>query len=433
MATTRSFQDMLNEYLPNDLFKDELMQRDWYLQNIQKDNNWKGGDIIVPFQGAAASSIKFGGLTAEADISEFDYVRGKISGYKEVWGSLVFNETDIMQHDGRVNEQSFLRMLPDQIEEFMGYMKMATSINLLTGPHFAKITDVTNAGTGVLVVDKIDRFEIGMKVDVSDNSGTAEHYETLYVIGIEVNDSTVTLSATRGGAAADLDGSGTLFNAVGVSTSYKFYHDGVLSAGVATNHFTSLRSALLSATNSGSATLHGQTKTAFPALQSVNVSGASITATNILDKLFDTWTTLKIKAKAANPEVCVMSFKHLGSVLKIIENGIVSSGGSIHRVVAKPPKITKYGWTEVEIMGVKGGFKLVGIQEMDDDIIVFLDMSAMTFRTNGYFMKKKSPEGLEYYRVRGTSGYKLICDIALFGEQEVRKPATCAIVHTISY
>lgn len=428
MATTRSFQDMLNEYLPNDLFKDELLQRDWYLQNIQKDNNWKGGDIIVPFQAASASSMKFGGLTSESDISEFDYVRGKIQGYKEVWGSLVFNETDIMQHDGRVNEQSFLRVLPDQIEEFMNYMKMATSINLLTGPHFAKITDVTNAATGVLVVDKVDRFELGMKLVVSDNSGTAEHFEELYVIAIEVDAAKVTLSLTRGGAFADLSGAGAAFNGVGVSTSYKMYHDGICVAGVATNHFNSLRSSLLSAANGGAASIHGQTKLSAPALQAVNVSGASISATNILDKLFDAWTTIKIKAKAANPGKCVMSLKHLGSVMKAIE-----AGGGIHQTMAKNPKITKFGWTEVEVMGVKGAFTIVGIQEMDDDIIAFLDMTAMTFRTNGYFMKKKSPEGLEYYRIRGASGYKLICDVCLFGEQEVRKPATCGIIHSISY
>jgi len=428
MATTRSFQDMLNEYLPNDLFKDELIQRDWYLQNIQKDSNWKGGDIVVPFQGAAASSLKFGGLTSESDIAEYNFVRGKIQGYKEIWGTLVFNETDIMQHDGRVNEQSFLRILPDQIEEFMNYMKMATSINLLTGPHFAKVTDATSAGTGILAVDKIDRFEIGMKLELSDASGTAEHYETLYVIAIDVNAGTITLSATRGGAAADMDGSGALFNAVGVSTSFKFYHDGVCVAGVPANHFNSLRSALLSAGNGGAATLHGQTKTAYPALQAINVSGSAISSSNILDKLFDAWTTLKTKAKAANPDVCVMSYKHLGTIMKLIE-----AGGGVHQAILKNPKASKYNWTEIEIMGVRGGFKIVGIQEMDDDIIAFLDMSAMTFRTNGYFMKKKSPEGLEYTRIRGASGFKLITDICLFGEQEVRKPATCGIIHSISY
>jgi len=422
--TNRTFQDMLNEYLPNELFTDELIKRDWYLTNIQKDPNWKGGDIVVPFRGNQASSLKFGGLTAEGSIGEAKFVRGKISGYKEVWGSLIFNETDIMQHDGRVNEQSFLRILPDQIEEFMNYMKMAVSINLLCGPHFAIVTDATNAVTGQMVVDKIDRFEIQQEVVLDDNNSAEATY---FVTSIVVDTNTVTLSATRGGAAADV-------SAYSVAQSAKFYHPGVLEAGVATNNFNSMRSSLLSAANGGSAALHGQTKTAYPALQAVNISGAGISATTLLDRLFDAWSTMKIKAKAASPDTCVMSYKHLGSIMKAVENGLTSGGAgqSIQRVtVREKTAYTKYGWAELEIVGVKGSFKIVAIQEMDDDIIAFLDMSAMTFRTNGYFMKKKSPEGIEYTRVRTTSGFKLICDICLFGEQEFRKPATCGIIYGI--
>ena len=425
MSTTRSFQTMLNEYLPNDLFKDELIKRDFYLNEIQKDNNWKGGDIIVPFQGASASSVKFGGLTAQGDISEYNYVRGKISGYKEVWGSLIFNETDITQHDGKINEQSFLRILPDQVEDFMNEMKMQVSINLLCGPHFATVLDATNAATGILVVDKVDRFQIGQK---SELISTTQPKIVVYVTAINIDTNEVTFSATRGGLFVDL----SVYTVLDIS---QLFHDGVLdAAGVPTSNFLSARSALLSAVNGGAATLHGQTKLSYPALQAVNISGATVTAANILDKLFDAWSTLKIKAKTANPEKCVMSYKHMGSVMKAIENGLVSGAGqSIHRVVAKTPKISKYGWTEIEIVGVKGSFTLVGIQEMDDDIIMFLDMSAMTFRTNGFFQKKKSPEGLEYYRIRATTGYQLVCDICLFGEQEFRKPATCGIIHSINY
>lgn len=419
MATLRTFSDMLNEYTPNSIFKDELIARDFYLSNMEKDNNWKGGDIIVPFRGNAASSIKFGGLTAEADIAEYDYVRGKITGYKEIWGSLVFNETDIMQHDGRVNEQSFLRMLPDQIEDFMMQMKMLVSINLLSGPHFSTVTSIADAATGKLDVTKIDRYEIGQKVQFSDGVTTI----TSYVKSIDINASEVVFAATRGGAAQNLA-------VAGVTTSHKVYHDGILVANVPSNGFITVRQALLPLSQGGADTLHGQTKLAYPALQAINIDGSSITAVNLLDKLFDAWTTAKIKAKSANPDKAVMSYKHMGTVMKLIENGGVAG---IHRVVAKTPKISKYGWTEVEIVGVKGAFTIVGIQEMDDDVIYFLDMSAMTFRTNGFFQKKKSPEGLEYYRIRGTDGYKLVCDICLFGEQEFRKPASCLAVYGISY
>ena len=38
-GTTRTFQSMLNEYLPNRLLKEELIKRDYILTNIEKDNS----------------------------------------------------------------------------------------------------------------------------------------------------------------------------------------------------------------------------------------------------------------------------------------------------------------------------------------------------------------------------------------------------------
>src|SRR5690348_5251518 len=133
MATERTFQDMLNEYLPNELLTEELVKRDYFLQKIVKDEDWKGGDVIVPFRGARASTVKFGGLAAADDIAKSEKVRGKIDAYKEVWGSLIFDHTDLMQHDGPITESTFLRLLPDEIEEFMEYFKELVSIQFADG------------------------------------------------------------------------------------------------------------------------------------------------------------------------------------------------------------------------------------------------------------------------------------------------------------
>lgn len=141
MSTTRTFQDMLNEYLPNNLLKEEIIKRDYILSNIEKDQKWKGGKIVVPFKAAGASSLRMGGLTAASDIAEAKYVRGSIDAYKELWGSMIFNQRDIMDHSGRVNQDSFLKIFPDQLEDFMGYMKTMTSILIGTGPHIATATD----------------------------------------------------------------------------------------------------------------------------------------------------------------------------------------------------------------------------------------------------------------------------------------------------
>jgi hypothetical protein len=418
MSTTRSFQTLLNEYLPNDLLKEEMLKRDWLLSNVQKDDSWKGGQIQVPFIGAEASSVKFGGLTSESDVAEFQYVRGTISDYREVWGTLKFNHTDLIQHDGKVKESTFLRILPDQVDMFMNYMKMLVSIQLLGGPHFATVTDDTDALSGILVIDRIDRVSIGQKVVLDDNNSNEGTY---YVTAIDVNERTVVLSATRGGAAADL-------SAYAVANEAKLYHDGVHASNAPTNTFTSLKSALLSAANGGAAQIHGQTKTAYPYLQAVNIDGSAITASNILSQLFSAFATARILGKGGKMDKCVMSFKHLASVMAALE----TQKGAF-KVTPTTQKASVYGWTEIEVIGVQGSFTIVGIQEMEDDCIMFLSMNSFTFRSNGLFRKRTAPDGKQYYEIRGTSGYSYLLDVCLFGELEVTMPAANAIIHSISY
>jgi len=415
MSTTRTFQDMLNEYLPNKLLKEELLKRDYILSNIEKDDKWKGGKLIVPFKAAGASSVKMGGLTGASDISEDKYVRGSIDDYKEMWGSMIFNHRDLMDHSGKIVEDSFLKILPDTIEDFMEYIKMVASIQMGTGPHFAKVTDATNAATGIMLVDHVDRFVLNQKVTLDDDDSAAASF---YVIAIDVNTDAVTFSATRGGAAANL-------SAYTVAQNAKFYTD-----GAETTAFTSIRSVLLSAANGGSATVHGQSKLAYPFLQAVNVNGASITASNILDKLFDAYTEVRKKAKG-RADRFVMSYKHFGSVLKLIENK--ANGAANWQITIEDKKASLYGWDEVVINSVKGKLTIVGIQEWDDDVIAILDMKSMVFRSNGFFQKRKSPEGQEYFEVRNTTGYQYIVDISLFGELEINKPGHCGIIYGISY
>jgi hypothetical protein len=409
--TRRNFQDLLNEYLPNQMLKEELIRRDYILTKVNKDNNWKGSKLIVPFKGAGASSVKFGQLTDSSDIAQSVYVRGSIDDYREVWGSLIFNQRDLQEHDGKIPESTFLRLLPDELEDFMEYKKEVVSIQLGTGPHFATLTANGTAG-GVITVDKIDRFQVDQKVVLQDDDTAAADY---YVLNVNVNTLEVTLSASRGGAAADVSTYTT-------AQSAKCYHDGVLDSGT----FTSMRDALLSAANGGDTKIHGVDKTKYGILQSVNVDGTSITASNILDKLFDAYTEVRTRAKGMATEY-IMSYKHLGSILKLLE----SQKGQYR--VTSDPKVNVYGWTEVGITSVKGDLKFVGIQEMDDDVIPLVDWRSITFRSNGFFRKRISPDGREYFEIRNTQGYQYVVDCLLFGEMEYRKPGHSAIIHSINY
>jgi hypothetical protein len=410
---------MLNDYLPNELLREELVKRDFLLTKIDKDDSWKGGPLIVPFKAAGASSVAFGSLTASNDIAEDKYVRGEVSSQKEVWGSMIFNHRDLMEHD-MISEQNFLKILPGAVEDFMDHMKNVVSTNLLNGAHFAKAIDNSAAGGvatpsagGLISVDRPDRSVIGQKVSLDDDDSSAATY---YVTAIDMNTKTLTLSATRGGSAADL-------TAYTVAQNAKLYNDGAQS-----NSFSSLRGALLSLANGGDTALYGQTKTAYPFLQAINVSGADITATNIVQKIFDALTTIRQLGKG-NPTDVLMSFKNLGSCMKVIE----SSKGAFN-VSPGSQKASQYGWMEIEVGSVtKGGLKLVGVQEADDDVIMFVDWRALKFHSNGFFRKRKSPAGIEFYETRSTSGYQYIIDVCLFGEMVVIRPSYCGILYSISY
>jgi len=414
MATTRSFQDMLNEYLPNNLMMEELIKRDWVMTNVEIDNSWKGGRLITPFEGAHGSTVEFGQLAASNDISEFDYVRGYLDDYVEVWSSMLFNHKDLMEHNGKVPETTFLKILPGQIDRVLGYTKEVVSTALLSGSHFATFTDDGTA-LGVIEVDHIDRFTIGQKLTIDDNNSAALN---VYVIAISVDDSTITVSATRGGGAVDV-------SAYTTAQAAKCYHPGVLANG----SFQSMKGMLLSAANGGTTNIQNVAKTAWPILQAVNsgsVFGASITATNILDKLFDFYTVVRSKAKG-NANTILMSYKHLGSVLKLLE----SQKGPF--VVTKNLQASLYGWSEIEITSVRGALKIVGILEADDDCIMYLDMATFKLYSNGGFKKRQAPDGKEYFEIRNTSGYAYILDMCFFADLACLAPGHNGIINGISY
>jgi hypothetical protein len=405
---------MLNEYLPNDLLKEEMIKRDYLLTNVEKDDGWLGGNLIVPFKAAGASSVAAGGLSASNDIAEDKYVRGSITTQPEIWGSMIFNHRDLMEHES-ISEQNFLKLLPDTIDDFLTYMKFVVSVNILNGAHFAKLTAASTANDGKMIVDHPERFAIDQKVQV--DSATVLTGYVSRTAGIVMDTKTVTLVTTRGGSTV-VD-----FSAVNKASGVKCYND-----GFATNAMSSLRDALLSNANGGSVNLYGQAKTSAPYLQAINVDGASVNAANIMEKIFDALTTIRTFGKGAPTDV-VMSYRNFGSAIKAIEN----QKGAFN-VQPGSSKATQYGWMELTVGSVaKGSLKLVAVQELDEDVIMFIDWRALKFYSNGFFRKRKSPDGIEYYEVRATTGYQYIVDICIFGDLVLLRPSYCGILWNISY
>lgn len=412
MSTQTTFDAMLRSYAPNSLFREEITKRDWFLSNADRDDSWLGDSLEVRFKGAGASTIRMGSLTPSGEIGQSVYVKGSIANQPEVWGSLIFNDKDLMRH-GKLSEQNFLKILPGEVEDFLQYMQMALSMSFTNGPVLAKVTDSTNANVGVMIVNRVERFDIGMRLKIQDNDTAAAD---AYVIGIDVSLSKVTLSTTRGGAASD-------FSAYTAGQSAVFYLDG---GDQSANQLSSLKASLLSAANGGSASLYGQSKLGYPYLQAINVDGSTITASNILDQIFAAQTVVRNRGKG-NPNKIVMSYKHLGSILAKLE----ALKGAYR--LADDAKYSAYGWTEVTIVGVKGSLTVVAIQEMDDDYICILDMSAFKVYSNGFIRKRQNPDGREYFEVRNTTGYQYIVDVCFFGDMVLERPSRCGILYNISY
>jgi hypothetical protein len=409
--TTRSFSNMLNEYLPESLLFTEVKKRVWAFQNIEIDSSWLGGDIIIPFLGAVASSMSFGSLTADTDVAEEVSVRGKISGYKELWGTMIFNETDLQQH-GKLSEQNFLKIMPSAIERHVELMKGIASQNFLTGAYTAKLTADGDA-SGNITVAQPDRFQIGQKVSVDDdNSSPASGYVRTVILDTGV----ITIyDARSGGAVVDLSGYTVAQNA-------KVYQVGQQADG-----FSSLRNQLLSAANGGDSTLLTQTKTAYPYLQAINISGSDITAANILAKIFDAYVKVR-RIGSGMPNKVVMSYKNFGNAVKAVQ----TEKGAFH-VKPGSQSASMYGWDEIEVGGFAGSLKLVAVQEMDDDIIFILDTRTLRFYTNGGVKRREGPGGNQFYEKRATTGYSYVVDHCLYGEFACIEPSKNGVLHSISY
>lgn len=414
MASSRDFSSMLNEHLSYDLLKAEALERMWLLNNVERDDSWLGGTLVVPFKGAQASSLKWGGLSDASDIAASAFVRGQVSSYKECWGSISFYHTDLIQH-GKLSEQNFLKILPDELDDFMMRIKTDANLNMLNG--FAALVTADGDASGNITVDHPERFTLGQKVFVDDDNSSVS--SACYVRTINQNTGVLTLyDARTGGSVVNLSGYAASQNA-------KIYLDGTEPG--TDNGFTSLRSQLLSSVNGGSTSLFGQTKTAYPYLQAINQDGSNFTEDNILEGLFNKWVTIRNRA-GGNPNKALMSFKNFAAIMKNLESG----KGAYHQD-QKSTKVSAYGWQEISVLGPAGGLSLVAVQEMEDDVIMVLDPKSIKFHSNGFFRKRVAPDGKSFYETRATTGYTYIVDIMLFGELVVNKPTANGIIHSIDF
>ena len=412
-TTTANFNAMLKKYSPYDLLAEEAVKRDYFLSKVNIKDGWKGGEMDVPFKAARASSRRFGKLVHADKINKAKYGIGHVPGYKELWGAMVFDDHDLMKHDSM--EQSFIKIIPDQITDFVTGMKEEAGRNFLNNNAVAKVVAAGTAA-GVIEVTRPENFDLDQYVEIGV-MGTIKAVG--YVKQIFVQDSKLHIVDATG-ADVDLTGiaAGDIFAIEG----------GLVSADV----FTSLDSQLLSAANGGTTNIFGIEKLLYPYTQSFNFDGSGITDGSILVKEIFKSMLLTRRIGKGMPTEALMSMKLLAGVMSALQSGLVSGANSQGpQYFLKDTKASLYGWTEIEVVGVEGSLKLVGINELEDDTVKIIDWRGIDLHTNGLFERHKDLNGDEFHIERTPDGYKYITDIRMFGELVVTRPSYQGIIYNI--
>ena len=435
-ATTAEFNRLLKKYSPYSLMAEEAKKRDYFLSKVNIKDGWKGGQMDIPFKAAKASSRRFGKLVKADEINKAKYGIGAITKYKELWGAMVFDDHDLLRHDNM--EQSFIKILPDQLEDFVTGMKEEAGRNFLNRNAISRITanpthlDPPVAAAyeaaltlGVLEVTRPENFELGQRVEVGVVRGIKG---TGYVQNINVQDHEIELHTTyAGGTPLDM----SILTGIAVDSA-TFDICAIQDGLTASEVFTSLDDQLLSLANGGSAEVFGVPKTAYPYTQSFNFDGSGIsTGADLIKKIFESMLLTKRIGKGA-PTEALMSHKLLAGVMSSLQNGLVSGSNSQGpQYFLKDTKASLYGWTEIEVIGVEGSLKLVGINEMEDDTVKILDWRGIDLHTNGLFERHSDLNGDEFYVERTEDGYKYITDVRMFGELVVCRPSYQGIIYGV--
>jgi hypothetical protein len=418
--TTANFNAMLKRWMPYSLLKSEMEKRVYFLSKVNKKPSYKGGVGDIPFKAGSASSYRYGKLVNASKITQSKYVMGTINGYKEIWGAMKFLDQDLAKHDDL--KQSFLEALLKELPDFVEGMKEQVSRALLNGPALTTVTDITNAATGVIKVSRPEMLEYGQYVEIG--STTALH--TGWVAALDFNTKEVTIVT----AMSDVDASTNLVDLT-AGTTVSVGHTLRLEDGFTTAlHFTSLPQQLLSAVNGGEALHFGKSKVKYPFLQAYNHSGAGYAVGTSLETIFEAWNRTKQIARMSNINEVIMSFSNLQIVMKELESSTLGIGTG-RQFTAGDTKVNAYGWTTIQVTGVKGSLTLVGINELSNANIFGLDWKGIDLHSNGLFERRKSPSGNEFYEERTEDGFVYIVDIRFFGELVVSMPSYQFVIHSV--
>lgn len=306
-----------------------------------------------------------------------------------------------------------MKILPDEIERFMGYAAGAIGQNICNGTAVDLVTVDGTVG-GVIGIKNPERFQIQQFVEFQDNNTLVS--VSGYVAQIDINQ---TGTAALGGLLTieTAPGSGVAvdLSSITVAQQGKAYLRDQITDG-----FNSIVDLLLPASAGGSATINNLTKLDSPVLQGIYEDGSTWVAADLLKNIFKLYVKAR-KVGNGMPSSVLMSYNNYAACVNQIENQKGSFNVSVNSDSAK-----EYTWDEIAV----GGFlsngrsvKLVAVQEMNDSDIIGMDPSSFVFASAGGMQKHKTPDGNFYFVDRNTTnGYSYICDIFLMGEITSKEP-----------
>jgi len=420
-----TFDSMINEYLPYDLLMREMQERNWLLKTANIKEGWLGGDMIIPYQSSYASSVKMGGLTNEDDIDTASYVRGKLTGYKECWATLSFHSRDLMEQD-KISEQNFLKILPNQLDDTLNFMKEIVSTAVLNTQEVTSLAAQPADAASTIKVYHPERLQIGQKIQVRLAANTAQ--VTVYVLNINMNNGDISVSDTRGGAPV----TSIAWTTDGYDKGDFIYIPDTFNDATSTNNngFSSLLWQILPDGVLGApATVFGQTKIDSPFTQGLYYDArAKITdATDILGELFNGFA--KARQRKAEIDCFIVSYKTFSAVLAALEYGAGGKtlGSGAFKNVGD--KVDYAGFSEITVGSVLGSMKIVAVNEATDQLAMGINTKCLDFHTNRGFQIQESPDGLKFYSIRTEQGYNYLVDYSFYGEFVYSQPWKAISVH----
>lgn len=397
---------MLTQYLPHDLITEEFSKENFLWNQFEKDKSWKNGtEYVIPWEFAKGSDINMGGLVAETDIGDLGVYKKAIKTTQpELWGAIKFHQKDLERYGDL--KQSFLKILPGKINDFMDFMKMVVPCVILRGGALCAATSNGTVG-GVLGVDRPQYLQLNQKVMIDDGNSSPV---TGYIRSINMQTKEILVYDARiGGAVVDLSG-------YTVAQKTK-----VMIPGADVEAFETFQNYLLPASLGGSDTIYGVSKQSAPILQSQLFDGSSWSSSNVLDKLYDVYYDVKTLGKVKETELMV-PYHVFKACAKLMQSS---------KRFVEGKKEAGYGFNKITLIGAEGEMTLTGMVDMPNDNIFMLNKADFLFAGDKFFEKSKQADGNEFFTLRKTTGFEHIVDIGARFDLIAKKLSSSAVVHSL--